>query len=120
MRRFLILAVALLLAGCDDKPPAEAPAGASAAPPIDYTAWQKGTSTPVADPLYPKHGNPSLDVLHYDLKLSWAPPAKTLTGLATLRIRPAADAASIELDFKPYTLDKVAVDDRAVPGAKVT
>jgi aminopeptidase N len=118
------LAAAVLIAGCDDKPVAAPLAHESSAPaaaaPIDYAAWAKGQSTPVADPVYPKHGNPGLDVLHYDLKLSWAPPTRTLTGLATLQIRPAADAASIELDFKPYTLDKVTVDDQAVDGAKVT
>ncbi|WP_433369457.1 M1 family metallopeptidase [Actinoplanes sp. CA-142083] len=127
MHRSPLLAVALaatvLIAGCDDKPAAEKPAaGASAAPAVeerDYSAWERGKSVPVADPVYPKHGNASLDVLHYGLDLNWAPPSKTLTGLATLQIRPAADAASIELDFKPYKLDKVTVDDQAVDGAKV-
>jgi aminopeptidase N len=115
------LAAAVLAAGCDDK--AAAPSASAAAPataPIDYAAWEKGRSTPVADPVYPRHGNPGLDVLHYGLDLNWAPPTKTLTGLATLRIRPAADAASIELDFKPYTLDKVTVDGEPVNGAAVT
>ncbi|GAA2612081.1 M1 family metallopeptidase [Paractinoplanes durhamensis] len=119
------LAAAVLVAGCSDKPAATstpAPSAASAAekPKIDYAAWTKGTSTPVKDPLYPAHGNAALDVLHYDLKLSWAPSTKILTGEATLQIRPAADAASIDLDFKPFTLDKVAVDGTAVPDAKVT
>lgn len=123
MHRSLLLAVVLLMASCDAEPATPAHSSAPAAPVapvIDYTPWDKGQSTPVADPVYPKHGNPGLDVLHYDLKLSWAPPTRTLTGLATLQIRPAADAASIELDFKPYTLDKVTVDDRVVDGAKVT
>ncbi|GAA0539471.1 M1 family metallopeptidase [Paractinoplanes ferrugineus] len=121
-----LLAVALaavVLAGCADKPAASAPpssaAPAAATTAIDYTAWTKGTSTPVKDPIYPAHGNAALDVLHYDLKLNWAPNSKTLTGTAVLRIRPAADAASIDLDFKPYTLDKVTVDDTEVPTAAV-
>ncbi|MEU4242024.1 M1 family metallopeptidase [Actinoplanes sp. NPDC026619] len=120
------LAAAVLVAGCDskaDKLTAETPASAEPAAPaakIDYAAWTKGTSAPVKDPLYPAHGNAELDVLHYDLKLSWVPSTKILTGEATLQIRPAADAASINLDFKPYTLDKVTVDDTAVPDAKVT
>ena len=115
------LAVTILLSGCDNKPVAGA--GPSSAAPtaaaIDYSAWAKGTSRPVADPLYPRHGNPALDVLHYDLKLSWAATTKTLTGLATIQLRPAADASEIKLDFKPYTLDKVTVDDVAAE-AKVT
>jgi aminopeptidase N len=116
------LAVAVLIAGCDDKAAPAAPAsGKSAeAAKIDYSAWSAGRSTPVADPVYPRHGNPDLDVLHYDLKLAWSAAARTLIGTATLRIRPTADAPGIELDFKPYTLDKVTVDDAAVTGAKVT
>jgi aminopeptidase N len=118
-----VIAVAVLAAGCTDKPAVSA-TPPSAPPPttpaIDYSAWSKGTSKPVADPVYPKHGNPALDVLHYDLKLSWVPASKTLTGLATIQIRPAADASDIKLDFKPYTLDKVTVDDKAVADAKVT
>ena len=116
MHRFPLPVVALaaivLMAGCDDKKDDSTPA--------DYSPWASGRSTPVADPIYPKHGNPGLDVLHYGLDLSWQPPAKVLTGRATLQIRPTADAGEIDLDFKPYTLDKVAVDDRPVPGAKVT
>jgi aminopeptidase N len=116
------LAVAVLVAGCTDKPATSSPApsAAPAKPAIDYSAWTKGTSEPVADALYPKHGNPALDVLHYDLKLSWVPSSKTLTGQATIQIRPTADAAQINLDFKPYTLDKVTVDDEPVADAKVT
>ena len=104
------LAVAVLLAGCDHKP---APV-ASSAPvkaTIDYTAWESGKSAPVADPVYPQHGNAGLDVLHYGLQLNWAPAAATLTGTATIQVRPVQDATTITLDFKPYTLDGVTVDD---------
>jgi len=110
------LAAAVLVAGCDDKPAASPPAAtASAAAPvattIDYTAWDKGRSTTVADPIYPQHGNAGLDVLHYGLKLNWAPATTTLTGTATIQVRPVQDATTITLDFKPYTLDGVTVDD---------
>jgi aminopeptidase N len=64
----------------------------------------------VADPLYPKHGNPALDVLHYGLDLTWAATSKTLTGTATMQIRPVSDATEMRLDFKPYVLDGVTVD----------
>jgi aminopeptidase N len=73
----------------------------------------------VADPLYPRHGNPRLDVLHYGLDLAWRPATRTLTGTATLRIRPTADAPEIRLDFKPYRLDRVTVDGVAVTTATV-
>ena len=99
MRR-AALVIALALAGCTH--PAV----------VDYGRWQAGRSRPVADPLYPRHGNPGLDVLHYGLDLSWADRA--LSGTATLRIRPTADAGTIRLDFKPYALDGVTVDGSAV------
>jgi aminopeptidase N len=106
------LAAAVLVAGCNDKPPVSAPASAAAPTKagIDYSAWAKGRSTPVADPIYPRHGNAGLDVLHYGLQLSWAPATTTLTGTATIQVRPVDDDTAITLDFKPYTLDGVTVD----------
>jgi aminopeptidase N len=113
----LVLTAVLLLAGCttpSKATPTTSPKSA-AAPVQDYSAWDAGKSTPVADPLYPKHGNPAVDVLHYGLELAWAPATKTLTGSATLQIRPVQDAPDVKLDFKPYTLDSVTVD--GVPAA---
>ncbi|GIE93769.1 M1 family metallopeptidase [Paractinoplanes rishiriensis] len=117
MDRWLRAAVAVLalLTGCAETP---------AAPAIPVPARHPGTSVPVADPLYPGHGNPGLDVLHYDLDLAWDPRAGTLTGTATLRIRPTVDAASVRLDFQPYEMIEVEVDGVAVPagvtGEKLT
>ncbi|BFU42774.1 M1 family metallopeptidase [Krasilnikovia sp. MM14-A1004] len=123
-RRSLVatLVAAALVAGCTDKAEsAPAPPAAPAnAPVIDYAQWRAGTSAPVADPLYPRLGTSALDVLHYGLDLAWQPATRTLTGTATLRIRPVVDAAQIKLDFKPYRLDRVSVDGVAVPGAAVT
>jgi aminopeptidase N len=107
-----LVAGTLLLAGCTPSKaaaPAKAPASPRAAE-VDYSAWSAGRSAPVADKLYPKHGNPALDVLHYGLALGWEPSTKTLTGTATLQIRPVSDAPEMRLDFKPYTLDSVTVD----------
>jgi aminopeptidase N len=107
-----------LLAGCTAHAagattPSTAPSGTTggaAATAIDYTRWTAGRSAPVADTIYPQHGNPALDVLHYGLDLSWAPATSTLTGTATVQIRPVKSAPEISLDFKPYTLDGVTVD----------
>lgn len=109
------LTAATLIAACDEPEKAATPAvsAAPAAPTVDYATWDKGTSTPVADKLYPQHGNAALDVLHYDLQLTWQPQQKNLKGTATLRIRPTADASEIKLDFKPYALDEVTVDGTA-------
>ncbi len=121
MRRFAPALVAVVLvAGCHPSPrPAVSPASPSSSPAAAFD-YSGGRSAPVADRLYPRHGNPGLDVLHYGLALSWDPTSKTLTGTATEQIRPVADAPRIELDFKPYALDKVTVDGRAVAGAAVT
>jgi len=115
MRRApLIVCLVLLLAGCTTARPFAAPSStAPAAPAVDYSAWAAGRSTPVADPLYPNHGTPDLDVLHYGLELAWEPATRTLTGTATLQIRPTADAPAMTLDFKPYQLDAVTVDGAA-------
>ena len=113
------LSATALLAGCTEpSTPAAAPS-ASAAPPaaaVDYTAWQAGRSQPIADRLYPKRGNPGLDVLHYGLELDYLPAKKLLSGTATLRIRPTTDAAQLTLDFTGLVVDAVTLDGAAVPG----
>ncbi|MEU2610589.1 M1 family metallopeptidase [Micromonospora sp. NPDC007271] len=128
MRRPLLLTLLLpplLVAGCTTPPDASTtrpgssgPAATpSPSPPaVDYTAWQAGRSSPVADPIYPARGTDGLDVLHYGLELDWAPPSKTLTGTATLRIRPTRDAPNLVLDFMPYQIDEVTLDGAAVTG----
>ncbi|GAA2672246.1 M1 family metallopeptidase [Actinoplanes palleronii] len=100
------LAATVLCAGCTSGP----------APSTATDAWRGGLSTPVADTLYPEHGNPGLDVLHYDLKLGWQPASKVLTGVATLRVRPVVAASSIVLDFANLTVDTVTVDDAPATG----
>jgi aminopeptidase N len=126
IHRFLaIVSAAALVAGCTAggdraQPGATTPATSSAsasAAAVDYSAWDAGRSTPVADPIYPKRGNPAIDVLHYGLELGWEPKSKTLTGTATLRVRPTADAAELKLDFMPYTVDGVTVDGAAATGS---
>jgi len=133
MHRTPLVAVAaaatLLIVGCSAKTvaapaPKAATSADSAAPAVDYSGWAAGRSTPVADPLYPKRGNPALDVLHYGLDLAWVPAGMTLTGTATVQIRPVSDGPAMVLDFQPYTLDRVTVDGVAanatVTGEKLT
>jgi aminopeptidase N len=111
------LVATLLITGCTsagkDKP-ASAKSGDVVT--IDYSAWSAGRSTPVADELYPEKGNPGLDVLHYGLELDWKPGTRVLTGTATLRIRPVADASEIKLDFTGLTVDRVTVDEKQATG----
>ncbi|MFD0555859.1 peptidase M1-like protein [Stackebrandtia endophytica] len=71
-----------------------------------------GESDPVTDPFYPEFGNADIDVLHYDLDLSYEPSNQVLTGTATLTIRPVVDAAEVAVDLaKPLMVSKVTVDD---------
>ncbi|MBO2454432.1 M1 family metallopeptidase [Actinomadura barringtoniae] len=117
----LIMAVALAAAACsgsDDKPDAAStpsspsPAATSTDPAQRYAA---GRSTPVRDPYYPQHGDPSIDVLHYGLDLDWAPDKRTLTGTATLAVRAAAATDTLRLDFgKPMKIDDVTLDGKTV------
>ncbi len=129
VRRYLtaICATLVVAAGGGCTPGSSGEPRGSAAPSkpaVDYSAWDAGRSTPVADPIYPSRGNPAVDVLHYGLELSWDPATKTLTGTATLRVRPTADAAELSLDFMPYALDSATIDDvtvtATVTGEKLT
>lgn len=120
MHRTSALAVLLsasLLAGCTTTPdtPAPPPTAATtapaASPPAPAADWSAGRSEPTADPIYPRYGNPALDVLHYGLELAWAPVSKTLTGSATLHLRAVTALTEIKVDFsRAYQLDGVSVD----------
>jgi aminopeptidase N len=127
-RRFSALAALslslALLVGCTSSPKptvaASSPAASSSpsAPALDYSEWQAGKSSPVADPIYPKYGNANVDVLHYGLDLTWTPESKTLTGQATIQLRAAAELTSIALDFSPaYAIDSTTVDGASTAGS---
>lgn len=115
----LIVAVAVVLAGCTQKPTiTHPPPAASQGPAVDYAAWKAGQSTPVTDPIYPAFGNDGIDVLHYGLELSWVPETKTLTGQATLRLRATRDLTEIKLDLSQrFQLDGITLDGAASAGA---
>jgi len=103
----------LLLAACTSPDPAPPPA--SPATPSDLSA---GRSDPVADPLYPGHGNAGVDVLHYALGLGYDPRDRVLDGRATLTIRPVRDAAELRLDLAPgLSVTESTVDGAAVEAA---
>jgi aminopeptidase N len=122
--RALVALSLIALSGCSSAPRPKVTASSPAAPPSpsvaasDFSAWQAGRSAPVPDPVYPKYGNPSVDVLHYGLDLTWAPDTKTLTGQATLHLRTTADVTAIALDFSAaYTIDGATVDGTATTAA---
>ena len=51
-----------------------------------------------ADSVYPSVGSPGVDVRSYDLSLRWLPRARTLAGIARLRLR-AENAGGFRLDL---------------------
>ncbi|WP_203977373.1 M1 family metallopeptidase [Planotetraspora silvatica] len=125
---YAALVPVLLMTGCtaetstSPEPAPRAVVSATASPAAaedKYAVWNAGRSTPVVDPIYPKRGTDALDVLHYDLSLDWSPSKRVLTGTATLQVRPTKDAASFSLDFTPYEIDSLTVDDAPATG-KVT
>ncbi|MCW2504847.1 MAG: peptidase [Actinomycetia bacterium] len=78
-------------------------------------AQDPGRSDPVADPVYPDYGNPSIDVLHYGLTLAWTPATTTLDGTADLAIRIVKPVTEIALDFAPgYTISAATLNRRPV------
>lgn len=106
------LTATVVLAGCTSS------GARSLAPPQRLDPGNlDGTSSPVADSLYPAYGNPAIDVLHYGLALAWAPQTRTLTGTATLRLRVLRAEPALRLDLTgPYTVTSATVDGAAVPG----
>ncbi|TDD32307.1 hypothetical protein E1286_43770, partial [Nonomuraea terrae] len=139
MRRPLLslMTVALVLPACSapESPPAppvtkqpatkqqpatKRPQAATAAPGrVDLSAYDAGRSRPVADPLYPAYGDPSIDVLHYDLALAWKPGARTLSGTATLTLRAARPISRVRLDFgRALKVDAVKVNDVTIEATR--
>jgi aminopeptidase N len=68
-------------------------------------------STPSEDPYYPAKGDPSVDALHYGLRLHWSPRTRVLTGRARIRFRAPVAESRIQLDLgKALAVRRVTVD----------
>jgi aminopeptidase N len=93
------------VAAAAQQPPAQQP-------PAPYDGAR---SQPVEDPNYPAKGDPSVDALHYGLKLHWAPKHRKLKGKATIVFRATAAESRIQLDLgKPLKVRGVHLDGRTV------
>ncbi|WP_020520328.1 M1 family metallopeptidase [Catelliglobosispora koreensis] len=118
MRRTPALVLCAVLAACTPTPaplPQPAPETSYNG---DYAVYEAGRSEPIADPVYPQHGNAGVDVLHYGLDLAWSPSEKKLTGTATIHLRAAKDLSELTLDFSgALKADSVTLDGVAKTGS---
>src|SRR5262245_8667749 len=117
MRRLVVLssAAAVALASTNLLATAGATAGATANATASAAPVEGGRSTPVEDSYYPAKGDPSIDTLHYGLRLRWDRKARVLQGVATIRLRAAGDDRAIHLDLsRRLHVTGVQVDGRRV------
>ncbi|WP_067505521.1 M1 family metallopeptidase [Actinoplanes sp. TFC3] len=121
MLRPVLLATSLLsaalLTACstpETKPAAKPSAAGVTGQATPRESAPTAAGQPIADPIYPNRGQDNIDVLHYGLDLSWDPGREVLDGMATVQVRPVTDAPEVVLDFMPYTLKSVLVDNRQV------
>ncbi|MFF9286950.1 M1 family metallopeptidase [Streptomyces griseosporeus] len=66
----------------------------------------------VRDPYFAKAGNGGYDVGHYDLRLSYDPARRHLTGTAQLTARATKDLSAFDLDLAGLTVEEVTVEGR--------
>jgi len=101
----LALAVALLL-------PLAVPAGASAvvpsSPRADLVPGQGALTA--GDPHLPTLGNGGYRVLHYDLRLRYAPATRVMQGRAIIAATTTQALGAFSLDFDGMTVESVLVD----------
>jgi aminopeptidase N len=64
------------------------------------------------DPYFPAAGNGGYDVAHYDLRLSYTPSTRALTGHAGIRARATQGLRSFSLDLRGLDVGAVRVDGR--------
>jgi aminopeptidase N len=108
----LVAATIVSTAGAGVASPLPAATGPQARAGSTYDA---ALSNPREDPYYPAKGDPSVDALHYALRLRWAPNARRLTGQATITFRATSDERQVRLDLgDPLVVHTVLLDGHRV------
>ncbi len=121
MRRVLpalatTLALCLTSCGSDSSGGSPAPVVAGAVGDPRSAAYDAAASVPREDSVYPDVGDPSVDALHYDLRLSWDPRARVLTGTESVLLRVARTGDHLQLDLAhQLAVDQVWLDGHSVP-----
>ena len=138
----LLLAGALLLAGCSSEAGGSdelaTPSAAPSSDPSDDTEQgavvesstpvvvpeveqdlDSAVSTPVEDSVYPAAGDPRVDALLYDLDLDWDPEAERLEASAIVTFRAARTSPRFQLDLGPgLTVGRLELDGEGVGFAR--
>lgn len=91
----------------------------ASAVPDDRGRYTQG-SAGIGDPYFPAAGNGGIDVLHYELKLHYTPPAAapaplegTLAAKATIALVATQDLERFNLDLRGLTANSVTVDGKS-------
>lgn len=121
LRRTLAVVVALAGSATLAAPASGVTARDTVVAPLATSSYGPGYSPAVAqsDSVYPDHGDPRIDVLSYDLNLSWQPANKTLQGVATLTLRAVQSSDSFTLDLS-HRLTATAVQAGVLPAGALT
>ncbi len=138
----VLVAGAVLLAGCSSEPGAgdelatppaspssaattdtEEGAVAQTSAPVVVPAVEQdldaALSTPVEDSVYPAVGDPRVDALLYDLDLDWDPGARRLEASAVVTFRAARTAPRFQLDLgRGLTVGRLELDGEGVAFAR--
>lgn len=80
------------------------------APDVDGPDHDLRALAEVDERYVPGHGDPTYDVLHYDLVVDYAPASNRLTGTATLTVRAVEAVRRLALDLNDLRVSKVLVD----------
>ncbi len=74
-------------------------------------AYDPAVSAPREDPYYPEKGDPSVDALHYGLRLQWSARMRVLTGVARIHFRVPVAEDRVQLDLgDPLRVRSVRLD----------
>jgi aminopeptidase N len=116
VRRSMLTTLLVVAAVVSSSSPVAAvprPTDASRAAPHSAPTYDAARSHPREDPYYPTKGDPSVDALHYGLRLRWAPTTRRLTGRATITFRATVDESQVRLDLgDPLVVASVHLDGR--------
>jgi aminopeptidase N len=111
----VLSATVLGLNACSASNGATAPGAAPSGGNAQASEVKAGTpgAAGIGDPDFPTDGNGGYDVEHYGLKLSYDPPAKQLSGTASVQAKAVQNLSRFNLDLHGFTVREVSIDHKA-------